>query len=357
MKILKKLLLSCFMFLLLQNSNSSAFIKQSEDDIVISQISPSKGFSVVKGSVRFQWKISSSDINKIDRFVVSIWSDMKKSVQFFTVKPESGKVFFSYTIDEIRQICPRHGQYYWKVALFLKSGGKIETGSRRFRVKPWTLQKEKNQVSNIYPYGMEFAYFHRLNTDEQKQFKKTVLTDLLFRSYSEVRFVFYQHNIWELPVTLCEKVKLLMLPGVGLDLCGKIHLISNKIFTLSPRFGITGSCAATSVAETQSILYFYYIGSELSFMPGGYLTLIGDYIPEYNMPYQTETFKVLTFKGSGYRYGIRYFFSQRFMPAWKIGKLKVDMRRVPIEFFIEIVKDDYTGTTIKTRKISLGYFF
>ena len=92
-------------------------------------------------------------------------------------------------------------------------------------------------------------------------------------------------------------------------------------------------------------------------MPGGYLTLIGDYILRYNMPYQTETFKVLTFNGSGYRYGIRYFFSRSVIPTWTIGKLKIDMRKVPIEFFIEIIRDDYTGTEIKTRRVSLGYYF
>ncbi|RKY75479.1 hypothetical protein DRQ07_11820, partial [candidate division KSB1 bacterium] len=106
-----------------------------------------------------------------------------------------------------------------------------------------------------------------------------------------------------------------------------------------------------------SIFYFYYTGAELSFMPGAYLTLIGDYIPEYTMPYQTNTYKTLTFQGTGYRFGFRYIFSQKVMPLWNIGKLTIDMRRVPIEVLFETVKDDNSGTIIKTRKIKLGYFF
>jgi len=331
---------------------------QTDKKNIIYNLSPHAGYSLKQGVLNLQWSIAREQVlNDIVKFVVVIWSERNNSVHHFTIKGPVRQTRLSYKINKIRDVCTRHGIYYWKVTGYFKNGEETESKISFFRIDPVLTRIKNLSVANLPPYGIEFAYFHRLRTAEQREFTENVLTDLLFRSYSEIRFVFNQYEIFNLPLDFCEKVKILMLPGVGLDLSAKLKIIKSSVFNFYVRGGTAWSCASTSVAEKHSIFYFYYTGAELSFMPGAYLTLIGDYIPEYTMPYQTNTYKTLTFQGTGYRFGFRYIFSQKVMPLWNIGKLTIDMRRVPIEVLFETVKDDNLGTIIKTRKIKLGYFF
>jgi len=319
---------------------------------------PSDNFSIGTGELTFRWRVYPLERSgDIDRFVVSIWSVQSKTVHKFTVIPDGIKPAYSFAIDTVRKVCPKHGRYIWNVEAYVKNGAKITSKNSNLRILTTIHQIRAGINEKPCSYGIEFAYLDRLQSSELTAFRGNVLSDVLFRDYSSLGFVFKQNRLFGLPLDICERISLLMIPGIGADICGNIHVLNTRFIRLYTRSGVSGSCAAVSVAEKHSIWHYGYAGAEMSFMPGENLTLIGDYLFGYDLPYQTRLFSTTSFKGSGYRFGFRLCFSRRMMPTWELGGVSVDMRRVPIEFMVETVRDDYTGTYLRTRKISLGYYF
>ncbi|MCJ7813363.1 hypothetical protein MUP95_08630, partial [bacterium] len=62
-----------------------------------------------------------------------------------------------------------------------------------------------------------------------------------------------------------------------------------------------------------------------------------------------------TFLGEGWEYGVRFIISNAVIKMFRFLGMEIDFQRIPLEFHFGQIRDQYGGTLLKMRRMSIGY--
>ncbi len=315
-------------------------------------LAPRDNEQIAEGIVSFIWE-NRGDPNppdfKVRSYVVNFWSKKKGFGKTFTVFPKDTNKIVQLKLNNFRRIFNRRGKYYWKVTAYNVEGNYRTSETRSFVVKFSNFRW--NLVSENYSYGIRFQYTHRLRLPEYKKFLKKVYPTIPMRSFSDISLVFRQGRALKFE----ERFLLLSQAGVGCEVLSKLRLIRNLYFSLYPYVGALFSSFSRGLENYTSVSYSMYVGGDLVIMPRGYVTFKGSWIPTYNIRYSETDGGLRTFQGRGWEVGVRVIIPRTILNNFKFLGMEFDFQRMPLEIYFGDIRDQYSGTLMKMRRVSIEY--
>ena len=90
-------------------------------------------------------------------------------------------------------------------------------------------------------------------------------------------------------------------------------------------------------------------------MPGGFITFYGFWTPLYNIRYSVQEGGLRTFEGEGWDAGIRILLSSGIVKSVHLLGMEMDLSRIPFEFHVGSIKDQYSGVIMNVHRFCVGY--
>jgi hypothetical protein len=340
-----------FAFFHIQGFAFDAAENHLEDEIRL--VSPERNRLIKVGKVTFNWvrptEGGDSD-SPIDHYELSIWS--RKWDYYQTIRIDA-KDETSYTIPQIRKVIKRQGKYYWRLAAVYGDRNRKISKISSFIVGidatsyDFTGQRSTFEVST--------QHVKRLESPEFVQFLEQVTSKAQLESYTDFNLIFSQNHVFGRSVSLQERFSFLSQIGMGGEFTAKFLLHRNLYFALSPVASVSGGWFSTGLKNYSSFTNTVKIGAQLAVMPRGSLILQGAWIPEYRIRYAVAGNVLRTFEGRGWEFGFRLILPKDMMKPIKILGFDIDFRRIPFEFHVSQVRDEYTGVKMKMHRFSVGY--
>ncbi|HHS14452.1 MAG TPA: hypothetical protein ENN03_11900 [bacterium] len=352
----------CLFFLLFLNGFIVLPVNDTQAGTVnervrIELIEPRSGVIVRTGELNFIWEIKTHDDKpvRIIRYEVTFWAERQSFSRTFTVVPDSGVERASFLLTESRDIFRRHGQYFWRITAYDAANIPVQSQSRDFMV---LVSHESIRYTHwIYPYAVEFQYTQRLRSEQYVQFMESLQSSDQFTDYSTLAFMFHQERIWGTTLEFEERFLLLTQIGLGIEAGPRFRLIKNLFFSLYPRASVKSMWFSTGLKNYSTNLFSWKAGMELAFNPKENICIAWNWIPEYRIRYALQGGELRTFKGRGWQAGIRIRIPETMIPPFTIAGMGIDFRRIPIEFTISEIVDEYTDVIMRMRSISVAFLF
>lgn len=320
-------------------------------------LAPDKNATVTEGPLTFMWEDGRNTYFPnfdIERYEVTFWSKRRDFGKSFTVTPDDsieGKVYL--TFNDCRKVFRRHGRYYWRVTAFDTNGNHTDS-------EVWSFVVGIPEVRGVftpwaYLYAIRFRYSHRLHTPEYIEFLENLQPSTNLRSYSDMGFVLRQSGSWLTFMEAQEKFYILSHIGVGFELSSRFRLLKNLYFSLYPQGSVESCWFATGLEDYSSTMYSVRVGCDWVIMPSGYLSLRSSWVPAYRVRYLEQGRELRTFMGEGWELGIRIIISRNILSSFRFLGMEIDFRRIPLEFYFSQIRDQYSGTLMKMRGVSIAY--
>ena len=334
-------------------SDSVVTSAQTKKPYPFALLAPKNNEKIVGGGgVSFVWE-NRGDPNppnfKIKSYVLSFWSQKKGFGKTFTIFPKDTNKIVCFKLNDFRRIFKHQGKYYWKVTAYDVEGNYRSSEIRSFIVKFSNIRW--NLVSESYAYGIRFQYTHRLRLPEYEKFLKRIYPTIPMRSFSDISLVFKQGRRLKFE----ERFLLLSQVGVGCGILSKLRLIRNLYFSLYPHTGVLFSSFSKGLENYTSISYSFHVGGDVVIMPRGYVTFKGSWIPVYNIRYAQINGELRTFQGKGWEVGVRLIIPHTILNTFRLLGMEFDFQRLPLEFYFSNIRDQYSGTLMKVRRVSVEY--
>ena len=320
-------------------------------------IEPGTNTKVVSGKMTFIWEKHEnldSIETLVDSYEINFWypgRDFRK--KFFVSKGDSTSKSVSFVLKECRKVFRRHGKYYWQVTAVNINGKRTYSEIRSFSICARNVVNGFKEES--YNYEIRYQYTHRLHTLEYKTFINNLSQNTNMRSYSDMSLIFRQQGVWSSLLDFYERFFILSNVGMGFEVSSRYKLLKNYYFSLYPRFGITSSWYSSGLQHYTSNLYSVSIGCDFVIMPGANITLRTCLIPTHKIRYAEKGGELRTYQGNGWEIGVRVIIPNKILKTLHIFGREVDFERIPIEFNMRYIEDEYTGTLMKVRQLSIGY--
>jgi hypothetical protein len=320
-------------------------------------ISPKTNHEVIKGKLTFIWEKRENHTipeSEIDQYEISFWSHKRRFRKTYTVsKGDSGAEQVQFVLEECRKIFPRHGRYYWRVTAVNPQGRRTSSEIRSFTVR--INRVGKGFSMQPFNYEVQYQYTHRLSTEEYKIFLSQVSPTASMGSFSDFSLIFRQQELWSSYVDFEERIFILSQFGMGVELSGRFRMLKNIYFAMHPRISVSSSWYSTGLSKYTSMLTSVSVGCDWSFLPSGHVTLQTNWIPMYRIRYAELEGDLRTFQGEGWEMGIRLIIPHKILKPFRFLGFEFDFERIPIEFSAAFIEDEYTGTLMKIRRLSIGY--
>lgn len=321
-------------------------------------IGPRNHIKVSDGPISFIWrKQIQGDLADFDlqRYEIVFWSKRRGFGKTFTVYPESDSDQVKFDIKECKDIFRRHGKYYWQVRGFDFQGNIILSETKDFVIE---LPKIRGHfISWTYPYEVQFQYTQRIKTEQFQTFLQGITSKNHLSSYSDLSLLFLQDGIFKPFIETQERVFLSSQIGLGLEFTLRLKLLDGYYFSLFPTGSSQIHWFSTGLKDYTSLLYSAKIGADWVFNPGKHLVLNASWIPSYRVHYNEIFNHLQTYKGDGWEWGIQITVPNSIIPVFRLFNTEIDFHRIPIDFHISRVQDEYTGTIMKMRNFRIGYRF
>ena len=325
---------------------------------LIELVAPFTGKKVVSGPMIFLWKpLSGPDTMYFDvrKYEITFWTNDHRFVKNYSVAPQKSFQTVSLQFDNCRSVFRRHGKYFWQVTAVDAIGNQISSEVRTFTVEVSELLERP--VVWHYPYGVHFYFANRLRTPEYLSFLDHIYPTKHMRNYSDFGLVFQQQRIGNHFLEFEEKFNIRSQIGIGMDVGMRFRILQNRFFALYP-LGQTGICwYATGIEKYSSQLQHALIGCDYSFMPKGYLTIRGGWVPLYRVRYSEKENNPRTFMGRGWELGVQLIIPQTLLKSFHFLGIEFDFQRMPISYHVSRIQDQYTGTVMKIQGMGIDYFF
>ena len=318
-------------------------------------LSPGKNQVVTQGTLKFMWENHEepdSFCSSVSYYEVTFWSESLIFGEVFTVVPDNHSVE-SIEFEDYRKIFRRHGKYFWKVTAYDNNGNQTDS-------EVWTFyigipEIEDKFTSWDYIYGIQFQYSHRLRTDDYRSFLENIEPNTHMRSFSDLSFIFHQDN-FPLPfVEMEEKLSLLSQVGLVGEITSRIRALRNLYFSFCPYGSIASSWYSTGIRDYTSTSTTIHLGCDVFIMPRGYISFRLSWLPMYHMRYVEKEGHLRTFLGRGWEYGVRFIISHAVIKVFRFLGMEIDFQRIPLEFHFSRIRDEYSGTLLNMRRMSIAY--
>jgi hypothetical protein len=320
-------------------------------------IDPDSGVEIIEGRMVFGWeKKEDPDIPEsiVDYYEISFWSWRRPFRKSYVVSSgDSSNQQIVFILDECREVFRRHGKYYWQVTAVGQSGRRRVSEIRSFYVG--IRQVGKGFTRTSYPFEIQYQYTNRLRTHEYKTFLNNLTPNTNLRSFSDVSLIFNQRGVLRPTIDFKERFFIVSQMGVGVELASRFRLLRNTYCSLHPGASLTTSWFATGLREYTSHLYSFKVGLDWEIMPGGNVTVKTNWIPSHKIRYSEKDGSLRTFQGKGWEFGVRLIIPNKILKPFHLFGREVDFARIPIEFNVTQIEDEYTGTTMNVRRLSIGY--
>ncbi len=320
-------------------------------------ISPENNFKATQGPLKFTWENKEdpdSPDSRVSYYEVAFWSESQLFRKIFQVIP-SYRSFETLEFEDYRNVFRRHGKYYWKVTAYDINGN--QTSSEVWTFSIGIPEMEEEFTTWAYIYAIQFQYNHRMRINDYVTFLRNVDPNVHMRSYSELSFIFHQDNFPISSVELEEKVSLLSQVGLGAEITSRIRFLRNHYFSIWPYGSFKSNWYSTGLQDYTNTLIVTRIGCEVFLMPKGFISFKMGWIPRYHVRYIEKGGGLRTFLGEGWEYGIRIIISNAVIKVFRLLGVDIDFQRIPFEFHFNEIKDQYSGTLLKMRQMSVGYLF
>ena len=318
---------------------------------------PRTSTKVVSGKMTFIWeKHESLDSveSLVDRYEINFWHPGRDFRKKFSVSPgDSTSKSVSFVLKECRKVFRRHGKYYWQVTAINVNEMKTFSEIRSFSICARNVGNSFKEES--YVYEIRYQYTHRLHTPEYKTFINNLSQNTNMRSYSDMSLIFRQQGVGSSLFNFCERVFILSNVGIGFEVSSRYKLLKNRYFSIQPRFSITSSWYSSGLQNYTSNLYSVSMGCDFVIMPSANVTLRTCLIPTHRIRYSEKGGELRTYQGNGWEIGVRVIIPHKILKTLHIFGREVDFERIPIEFHMRYIEDEYTGTLMKIRQFSIGY--
>ncbi len=321
-------------------------------------LSPQKNVTIVQGPLKFTWE-NNGDPDppdfRVNYYEVTFWSENQKFNETFKVIPDDSvnEVIRGLEIKDYRKVFRRHGRYYWKVTAFDAGGNQTSSEVWNFIINIPEIEEEFTPWA--YIYAIQFQYNHRLHTDEYLAFLKNVNPNMHMRSYSELNFVFRQEKLLIPFIEMEEKISLLSQVGIGGEISSHIRMLQNLYFSLCPYASIATGWYSTGLRDYANTFIAAHLGCDMFMMPRGYISLHVSWLPTYHVRYIEKGEYLRTFLGEGWEYGVRFIISNAVIKMFRFLGMEIDFQRIPLEFHFSQIRDQYSGTLLRMRRMSIGY--
>ncbi|MBN2029354.1 hypothetical protein JW824_03830 [bacterium] len=320
-------------------------------------LSPEKNFEVVQSPLKFTWE-NKEDLDspntRVSHYEVAFWSESQLFREIFQVIP-SYRAVETLEFEDYRKVFRRHGKYYWKVTAYDINGN--QTSSEVWTFSIGIPDMEEEFTTWTYIYAIQFQYNHRMRTDDYVSFLQNVNPNAHMKSYSELNFIFHQENFPIPSIELEEKVSLLSQVGLGAEITSRIRLLRNLYFSICPYGSFESSWYSTGLQDYTNTMMAGRLGGEVFLMPKGFVSFKMCWIPRYHVRYIEKEGGLRTFLGKGWEYGIRIIISNAVIKVFRLFGVDIDFQRIPFEFHFSEIKDQYSGTLLRMRCVSVGYLF
>jgi hypothetical protein len=316
------------------------------------------GTVIKEGPIVFRWRKSGdsdpSNFN-VQRYEITFWSEKTGFRRTFSVIPEdSSKSIITFKFEETRNVFKRHGIYKWRVSAFDEEEHKTSSEISQFIVG-LSENVKKGSLSWVYPYAVQFQYNHRDRSEEYVHFLDQINPTTSLRSYSDAGFIFRQEKVLFSFLELQERLLILSQIGIGYEISSRLKFIENLFFGLYPQGGVMSSWFSTGLKDYSSTCFSANLGCDLVIMPSSNLTIRGSWIPVFRVRYALKNGELRTFQGEGWEIGLRVLISHKIINTFRIFNLEVDLQRIPLEFHLSRIRDEYTGTLMQVKRMSVSF--
>lgn len=329
----------------------------ADERVWIRLIEPRSGTVVRSGEMKFAWEIKTDDGEpiRVTRYEVTFWAERQSFNRTFTVVPDSGDPGGVFSLTDSRDVFRRHGQYYWRIIAYDAAGIPVQSESRDFMVL--VSHESVGYTQWIYPYAIEMRFTQRLRSGQYLQFIESLQSSSQFTDYGSLAFIFHQERILGTTLELEERFLLLSQIGVGIEGGPRFRLIRNLFFSLYPKASVSSMWFSTGLKNYSTNLFSWKAGVELAFNPRENIIIAWNWMPEYRIRYALQGGDLRTFKGKGWEAGIRIKIPETMIPPFSVAGMEIDLRRIPIEFTVSEIIDEYTNVTMKMRSIGVVFLF
>jgi len=323
-------------------------------------LAPEMGTVITDGPVDFRWEDRGDPDPpdyRVQKFEITFWSEKTGFKRTFTVIPDDssdGDGIITLSFDDSRNVFKRHGTYYWRVSAFDSEEHKTNSEIRRFVVGLSSSIKRRS-LSWVFPFAVQFQYSHRFRSQEYRDFLNLINPTTSLRSFSDLGFLFRQEKFLLPFIEFQEKLMILSQIGIGFEISSRLKIIKNDYFALYPQGGVMSSWYSTGLRDYSSTFNSAKLGCDLIFMPSGSLMIRGSWIPVYRIRYALKDGELRTFQGEGWEIGVRVVIPHKIINTFRIFNLEIDFQRIPFEFHFSRIRDEYTGTLMEVRRISIGF--
>ena len=207
----------------------------------------------------------------------------------------------------------------------------------------------------VFPYTIQFQYTHRIQSQEYKDFLNQISPTTSLRSFSDIGLGFHQEKFLVSFIELQEKLFILSQIGIGYEISARLKMIKSLYFGIYPQCSIASSWFSTGLKDYSSKQSSVCIGGDLIVMPYGSLTIRGSWIPVYHIRYALKSGELRTFLGNGWELGVRVLIPHKIINPFRIFHLEIDFQKIPLEFHLSQIRDEYTGTLMKIRRMSVCF--
>jgi hypothetical protein len=333
-------------------------LEQDRASQLLLLLSPGKGTVITEGPIVFRWE-SSGDPDASNfhdqRYEITFWSEKTGFRRTFSIIPEdSSESIIILRFEDARTVFKRHGTYYWRVSAFDAEEHKTSSGISQFSIG-LSDNVKKGSLSWVYPYAVQFQYSHRYRSEEYVDFLDTINPTTSMRSYSDAGFIFRQEKVLFSFLELQERLLILSQIGIGYEISSRLKIIENQFFGMYPQGGVMSSWFSTGLKDYSSTCFSANLGCDLVIMPNSNLIIRGSWIPVYRIRYALKNGELRTFQGEGWEIGLRILISHKIINTFRILNLEIDLQRIPLEFHLSRIRDEYTGTLMEVKRMSIGF--
>jgi hypothetical protein len=305
----------------------------------------------VEGDVRFQW-MRTADIPHLQGFEIHVSARRNGILAVKSVAPLDTGRSIALTWLRFRKEVPRHGRYFWYVDALDSSGRRISSEVRSFVIAPFSIKEQVPFAQ--YAHTVWLGHTYRMKTSEYRRLLEGVDPRAHLMSYGDIAFVFRQNGAASPRLRLEESVRFFSLAGFGLGAAAQYRAAGNSYVSLSPFLDGSVGWTGTGLKSHSSNQTRFALGCEMMFLPRGYVSFFGGWLPMHRIRYLVNQEGLRTFEGRGWEAGIRIIMPRSLLNPVRFLGMEIDWEKVPIEFRFSRVRDRYTGMHLDSRQMGIG---
>jgi len=149
-------------------------------------------------------------------------------------------------------------------------------------------------------------------------------------------------------------VRFFSLTGFGVGAGLEYPLAGNDYISLSPYLDGSLGWAGSGLNSHSSNQTRYAVGCEMLFLPRGYVSIVGEWVPMHRIRYLQSQNGLRTFEGKGWETGVRIVFPRSLLSPVHFLGMEIDWEKVAFEFRFTRVRDRYTGAHMDSRRMGIG---